>query len=307
MDVLIARDAPADLAALRRAAYDFAMPLNAQAILAHPFADIEQVLDDKACMLFALSIGVGSDPTDLAELPYVFEEELQVFPTLPIVLGHPGPWMANPAMGIDRQMLVHGTQRLELHAPLRPGAPFVARNRILELVDKGADSGAIIVTERTLCDKASGALLARIESGTFCRADGGFGGQRDLSHDFKPVPDRAADQECRMPTQPNQALWYRLNGDRNPLHASPAFAARAGFPRPILHGLCTYSIAAHALMKMAGAAARLRSIESRFTKPVFPGETIRVQAWNEPHGMAFRAHVDTRQAMVLDRGLATFA
>jgi acyl dehydratase len=281
------------------------MPLNSEAILSHVFAEQEQVLTDKDCMLFALSVGVGRDPMDEVELRYVYEEGLQVFPTQAIVLGHPGPWMADPRMGINRQMLVHGTQRLEFGAPLRPGAPFIARNRILELVDKG-DSGAIIVSERTLTDKASGALLARIESGTFCRADGGFGGQRQLSREFRAVPERAPDAGIDLPTDPNQALWYRLNGDRNPLHASPPFAAKVGFPRPILHGLCTYSVAAHGLMKLAGEGRSPRSIESRFSKPVYPGETLRVEAWNEEGGMAFRARAAARDVVVLDRGFATF-
>lgn len=282
------------------------MPLNAAAILAHPFQTHEQVLSEKDAMLFALSIGLGRDPMDANELRYVFEDDLQVFPTQPIVLGHPGPWMVDPVLGINRQMLVHGTQRLELHGDLRPGVPFIASNRVLELVDKGADSGGIIILERSLRDKQSGALLARIESGTFCRADGGFGGQRQVSREFRAVPERAADAGIEMPTQPNQALWYRLNGDRNPLHASPAFAAKAGFARPILHGLCTYSVAAHALMKL-NPGKRLTMIETRFSKPVFPGETIRLETWNEPSGVAFRARVDARDAVVLDRGFAEFA
>lgn len=282
------------------------MPLNADAILSHPFPEFEQVLSDKDCMLFALSIGLGRDPMDLEELPFVYEEGLKAFPTLPIVLGHPGPWMVDPKLGINRQMLVHGTQRLEVLSELRPGVPFLASNRILELVDKGADSGAIIVLERTLRDKASGAVLARIESGTFCRADGGFGGKRQLSREFRAVPERPGELSLDMPTDANQALWYRLNGDRNPLHASPAFAAKAGFPRPILHGLCTYSVAAHALMKLAGAERALRTVETRFSKPVFPGESIRVEAWREADGMAFRARVLAREAIVLDRGFATF-
>lgn len=282
------------------------MPLNAQAILAHRFDTYEQTISDTEAMMFALSIGMGRDPMDTEELAYVYEDDLKIFPALPIVLGHPGPWMANAALNINRQMLVHGTQRLEVHGAIRPGIAFLASNRVLELVDKGAESGAIIVLERTLRDKASGALLARIESGTFCRADGGFGGARQVSREFRAVPQRAPDAGIDMATQPNQALWYRLNGDRNPLHASPAFAAKAGFPRPILHGLCTYSVAAHGLMKLKPGRA-LKMIETRFSKPVFPGETIRIEAWDEPDGVAFRARVEAREAVVLDRGFAEFA
>jgi acyl dehydratase len=282
------------------------MPLNAQAILSHRFDTYEQVISDKDAMLFALSIGMGRDPMDAQELPYVFEEDLKIFPTLPIVLGHPGPWMVDPALGITRHMLVHGTQRLEVLGALRPGVPFIASNRVLELVDKGADGGGIIVLERTLRDAVSGEPLARLESGTFCRADGGFGGQRQLSREYKPVPDRAADAAIAMRTDPNQALWYRLNGDRNPLHASPAFAAKAGFPRPILHGLCSYSVAAHGLMKLQPGKT-LTAIECRFSKPVYPGETMQVDMWDEGQGVAFRASVPQRGVVVLDRGFAEFA
>ena len=282
------------------------MPLNAEAIFAHRFETYEQVISDKDAMLFALSVGMARDPMDAAELPYAYEEDLKIFPTFPIVLGHPGPWMLDEKLGINRQMLVHGTQRLEVHGALRAGTTLLASNRVVELVDKGSDSGGIIVLERTLRDKASGELLARVESGTFCRADGGFGGQRQLSREFRALPERQPDAAIELVTDPNQALWYRLNGDRNPLHASPEFAAKAGFPRPILHGLCTYSVAARGLLRLH-PGRDLKMIETRFSKSVFPGETIRVETWNEPAGVAFRARVDARDVTVLDRGFAEFA
>jgi acyl dehydratase len=279
------------------------MPLNSDAILAYPFETFEQSVSDRDCMLFALSVGLGRDPLDVDELPYVYEGALKVFPTQAIVLGHPGPWMAGPGLGINRQMLVHGTQRLELLADLVPDQPFLASNRVIELVDKGPEGGAIIVLERVLKDAATGALIARIESGTFCRADGGFGGSRVLSREFRTVPERKSDAMIEMSTDPRQALWYRLNGDRNPLHADPGFAASAGFPRPILHGLCTYSVAAHALLKLH-PGRRLRLLETRFSKPVYPGETVRVEAWALADGIAFQARAVERDVVVLDRGFA---
>jgi acyl dehydratase len=283
------------------------MPLNTEAIRAYPFVPIEQTLGDTECMLYALSVGVGRDSLDADEFPYVFEEDLQVFPSMPVVLGRPGFWMGTQGLGINPQMLVHGTQRLRVHRPLTVGAPFVAVNRVLEFVDKGADRGALVVTERTLHDKATGKLLASMEAGTFCRADGGFGGPRTPSYEFAAAPDRTPDALREMPTDANQALFYRLNGDRNPLHASLAFAKKAGFERPILHGLCTYGIATHALMQHAGSGSTLNAIEARFSSPVFPGETIRFEIWNKPDGVAFRALVDARRVVVLDRGLATLS
>jgi acyl dehydratase len=282
------------------------MPLNPEAIRSHPFAPIEETLTDTACMLYALSIGVGRDPLDADDLPYVYEDGLHVFPSMPVVLGRPGFWMGTPGLGINPKMVVHGTQRLRIHRPLMAGATFVAVNRVLELVDKGASGGAIIVTERTLHDKASGALLASMEAGNFCRTDGGFGGPRSPSHEFAAVPDRVPDASCEIPTVANQALYYRLNGDRNPLHASPAFAKQAGFDKPILHGLCSFGIATHTLIRHGGHGGPLRSIEARFSKPVFPGETIRFDMWNKPDGVAFRACASSTGMVVLDRGLATF-
>jgi acyl dehydratase len=213
--------------------------------------------------------------------------------------------MNDPSLGINQQMLVHGTQRLEVLGELRPGAPFVASNRVLELVDKGPDVGGVIVMERTLRDAATSGVIARMESGIFCRADGGFGGRREASREFRVVPAREPDAVVDMPTDPNQALWYRLNGDRNPLHASPDFAAKAKFKQPILHGLCTFAVAAHGLTQLHPDAG-LKSIEARFSKPVFPGETVRVESWKERDGVAFRARICDRDVVVLDRGFAEF-
>ncbi|CAN7769847.1 MaoC/PaaZ C-terminal domain-containing protein [Pseudorhodoferax sp. LjRoot39] len=284
------------------------MPLNPQAVLAHPFEPVEQTLTDTFCMLYALSLGVADDPMREDELRYVYEEGLRTFPTLPLVLGYAGTWFKEPQLGITPSMIVHGTQRMELHRPMPADARIVARHRNIEIADKGADKGAILITERRLCDKATGALFARLENGMFCRADGGFGGSAALSRDFEALPQRPADVEAVMPTTANQALYYRLSGDRNPLHASPSFASKAGFPRPILHGLCTFGIAAHALLRHSGEEAPLRALEARFSKPVFPGETLRFEIWREDAGhYAFRAHVDARKVVVLDRGRARFA
>lgn len=283
------------------------MPLNHDAVLGLQFQPIAQTLTDAECMLYALAIGVGTDPMREDELPYVFEENLRVFPTMPVVMGHPGTWYKQDGLGITFGMIVHGTQRIEIHRPIPAGGAIVVHNRNIEVADKGAEKGAIVVTERRIVDPATGHLLARVEHAMFCRADGGFGGRPGLTRDFAPLPERAPNLGIEMPTAPNQALYYRLAGDRNPLHASPAFAARAGFPRPILHGLCSFGIAAHALMRASGESAPLRLLETRFSKPVFPGETLRFEVWREGAGRyAFRAHVDARQAVVLDRGRAAF-
>ncbi|MBO9513251.1 MAG: MaoC family dehydratase N-terminal domain-containing protein [Variovorax sp.] len=264
---------------------------------------MEVRIREKDCLLYALSLGLGRDPLDENDLPYVYERGLQVLPTMAVVLGHPGPWFDDPRLGITKEMLVHGTQRLRIHQPLAADRPMVATNQVVDVVDKGREVGGIVVVRRRLFDAASKALIAEGESGVFCRADGGFGGHAALAHEFSAVPARGADAELTLQTEPHQALYYRLNGDMNPLHADPAVARRAGFPRPILHGLCTFGMAGVALQKSGGA---LRSIEARFSKPVFPGERIRLEMWREEAGVAFRAWVDAREAIVLDRGRATF-
>lgn len=279
------------------------MPLNADYILSRAFDPIETQISDRDVMFYALSIGLGRDSMDAHDLHYVFEKDLKVFPTMPIVVGHPGNWMIDPAAGITRTMVVHGAQRLSSFRALPVGGTVVTTNKVTAIWDKG-DKGAVMDLTRETFDKASGDLIARSESSVFCRADGGFGGPQGEGHAFLAVPDRAADRSVEVPTEPNMALLYRLNNDRNPLHAEPAFAARAGFARPILHGLATYGVAAVAVAKTFPNKV-LTAFETRFSKPVLPGETIAVDMWDEADVVAFRARVGEK--VVLDRGRAELA
>lgn len=273
-------------------------------LLDWPFEDIRQRYTERDAIFYALSIGVGADPMDERELRHVHEDGLRVFPTLPAVLCHPGPWMADPRAGIDRSMVVHGEQVIELHRPLPPAATVRGRTRVTGVVDKGKGRGALVYQERQLVDDATGEKLATLLQTSFCRADGGFGGPDGPVRPLTPVPEQAPDVVLEMPTQPNQALYYRLNADLNALHALPEAARRAGYPRPILHGMCTFGIAAHALLRDVPDAT-LRQIEARFSAPVFPGETISVEIWRRGDARHFRATVAARNAVVLDRGRAT--
>lgn len=279
------------------------MPLNAAAILGLELPEVEQSITDRDAMLYALSLGLSADPLDQAELAYTFERNLVVAPTLPVVIGHPGPWMADPALAITRNKIVHGSQQLRNLRPLPIDRPIIGRNKVTKLVDKG-EKGGLIVMSRELVDKAEGTLLATMESIIFARADGGFGGDSGGAPQFVPTPTRAADAEIDVPTRPDAALLYRLNGDRNPLHADPAFAERAGFPKPILHGLCTYGLAGVGILRSFGASTPILSIEARFAKPVFPGETVRFRFWHEEGRLLFEASVVERGVVVLDGGVA---
>jgi acyl dehydratase len=279
------------------------MVIDVARLLEWPFEDVRQRYSERDAIFYALSIGVGADPMNEGELRHVHEDALDVFPTLAAVLCHPGPWMADPRSGIDRSMVVHGEQVIELHRPLPPAATVRGRTRVTGVVDKGEGRGALVYQERRLVNDATGEPLATLLQTSFCRADGGFGGPQVAMHPLQPLPDGVPDTGLEMPTQPNQALLYRLNADLNPLHALPEAARKAGYPRPILHGMCSFGIAAHALLRDRPGAT-LRLIEARFSAPVFPGETITVEIWRRGAARHFRARVAARNAVVLNRGRA---
>ncbi|GAB1577782.1 MaoC/PaaZ C-terminal domain-containing protein [Bordetella petrii] len=271
------------------------------------FEDIRHRYDDKDTMLYALGIGLGHDPLDADQLRYVYERDLRAFPTLATVLAHPGFWMNDPRAGIDWVRLVHGEQRLALHAPLPASGTVVGKSRITHVIDKGADKGALVITERKLHDE-SGACLATLRQTTFCRGDGGLARSDDSPAPLAPAPTRAPDRQCSLAVAPNAALLYRLNADRNPLHADPEVARRAGYPQPILHGLCTYGMAAHAIVRSwcDYDAARLTSLDARFSAPVYPGETLQFDMWRGADGaLQFTVRAPARDVVVMSHGAAT--
>lgn len=266
---------------------------------------IECTVTDKDAMLYALSIGMSVDPLNAEELRYTYEKNLVVFPTMPLIMAHPGPWTRDPRTGVNYLKLVHGSQRLESFAPIEIGRKMIGINRVIGLEDKG-EKGAIMTLEREIKDAETGALISRAESASFCRADGGFGVNESSAAPFQKLPERAADTRIDMPTADNLALLYRLNQDRNPLHADPEIAKKAGFSKPILHGLATFGLAATALTRH-GNGKSLKAIEARFSRPVMPGETISVDIWDEGDEIAFRARIAARDVTVLDMGRARLA
>jgi acyl dehydratase len=266
---------------------------------------------ERETMLYALGIGMGADPGDAGQLSFVYERNLQVVPTMAAALGHPGPMWREPQIGADWARVVHGEEDLRLLKPLPARGAIRVRNSVVSLTDKGPAKGALAATLRELVDEASGELIARGRSVAFLRGDGGFsrtGGTSDPPPEpLAPVPGRAADAEVTLASLPQAGLIYRLFGDDNPLHADPDAARAAGFPRPILHGLCTYGMAAHALLRCCCGydASRLCRIAARFAAAVYPGDILRFELWRET-GMTvhFRAQVDARGVVVLDRGVA---
>jgi len=281
--------------------------INYDKLMAWPFEDVRHRYTKRDTMLYALGLGLGADPMDEAELRFVHENDLVALATLPVVLGYPGMWIRDPATGVDAVRLVHGEQSLVIHRHPAPEGEVIGRTKVTGIVDKGTGKGALIYTERRVLDAASGELLATLGSTTFCRADGGFGGP---SGPVKPVhepPTRAPDRQLDRKTPPGLALIYRLSGDYNPLHAEPALARSAGFERPILHGLASYGIAAFAVAQATagGDPARIASFETRFSSPVYPGETIRTELWIDGSTVSFRARVVERDVVVLNNGRAT--
>ncbi len=201
-------------------------------------------------------------------------------------------------------MMLHGEQKVELHKPLPAYGSFIAEGRTLGAWDKGKDKGAVVVNETTWSDE-KGEKVATLTMSMFARGDGGFGGPTEGQPEPHPTPTRAPDQSVDIATRPDQALLYRLNGDRNPLHSEPDFARRAGFPRPILHGLCTYGLTCRAVLQsvLDYDSDAILSHQVRFSSPVFPGEIVTVDLWRDGKQISFEARVKSREVTVIKNGL----
>jgi acyl dehydratase len=272
---------------------------------------------DKDVMLYALGIGLGADPMDEKELAFVYERGLKVVPTAATVLAAGGgggraaagreapplPAGHRPSQ-INFLMVVHGEQKVELHKPLPATGTFTAEGRTIGAYDKGEGKGAVIINETIWTDE-KGEKVATLTGSTFARGDGGFGGPSDGAPEPHAVPTRAADLSVDIATREDQALLYRLNGDRNPLHSDPDVAKRAGFPRPILHGLCTYGITCRAVLHAITDydADQILSHQARFSSPVFPGDVVTVDLWKDGKQISFEARVKARNVTVIKNGL----
>jgi acyl dehydratase len=264
--------------------------------------------DSKDALLYAIGVGAGlGDP--LQELEFTTENcegiEQQVLPTFAVLIASSG---TRRNLGdFDRALLVHAEQAFELHRPLPVAGTVRTTSTVTGIYDKG--SGALVVTENVAVDSETGEPLVTSRSGTFIRGEGGFGGPRGAGEPAWELPDRAPDQQVVRETRPEQALLYRLSGDRNPLHADPKFAARGGFSRPILHGLCTYGVTGRALLQALcdGDPARFSSMSGRFSRPVLPGDPLTVSIWLAADGRSalFRTTL-ADGTVVIDRGRMGF-
>lgn len=283
------------------------MPIDYDALKAFPFEDREHSYTERDTMLYALGVGLGHDPLDTRQLPFVYERDLTALPTMGVTIALAKPWLHRPESGITWSRMLHGEQAIEIHRPIPVAGTLVGETTMDEIVDKGPDKGALLYMSRTVRDKATGDAIFTSSQTLFCRADGGFGGPVTEARSVHTMPQRESDQSVDLPTVPQQALIYRLSGDTNPLHADPEAAAKGGFHRPILHGLCTFGIAGHAILRGVAdyRANTVRRLQARFASPVLPGETIRTDIWDEGSGsFSFRCTALERGIVVVNNGLA---
>lgn len=284
------------------------MPINPDAV-GSTSDPVSHSWDSKDAILYALGVGAGAvDPLD--ELAFTTENsngvEQQVLPTMAVVLGVGGGGAFASIGSFNPAMLVHGEQAIELHAPIPVRGEVETVGEITGIYDKG--KGALVEVRSVSTEVASGEPLFTTTMSAFIRGEGGFGGDRGPSGPKNPPPDRDPDHEQAYVTRTDQALIYRLSGDRNPLHSDPTFAAMGGFDRPILHGLCTYGFTGRALLHRlcGGDPARFRAMEGRFSSPVLPGERLTVRMWDTGAGEALFQTTGDDGRVVLDGGKLTY-
>ena len=288
------------------------MPIDPTAIGAVTEAQRTQ-WTDRDTMLYALGVGAGTE-----DLPFTTDNSheiaQQVLPTFAVICC-PAFGAATKVGSFNWGMLLHGSQEIRLHKPLPASGELSVVSEVADIQDKGEGKNAIIVMRGKGTDPATGELIAETLSTAVIRGEGGFGGQPGQRPVAPEFPDRDPDARITATTREDQALIYRLSGDRNPLHSDPWFAREmAGFPTPILHGLCTYGFAGRALLsELAGNdSAKLTAVGARFTSPVFPGETLTTSIWRtEPGRAVYRTEASgpdgSNQRIVLDDGTAEYS
>lgn len=279
------------------------MPFNLD-VVGKQFGPVDLTYDFQRVATYALGCGAGVDELDLL----LENRGPKVLPTFSVVPAHGPLVQALGGLGGNVLTLVHGTQKCTIHKPLPPAATLTTTATIKALYDKG--KGALAVFETNTVDQ-TGEAICDTEWGIFYRGEGGFGGERGPeAPDFTPPEGQAPDHVVEHVTLPTQALLYRLpSNDMNPIHSDPGIARKAGFDKPILHGLCTFGHAGRAAVNSlcGGDPTKLKSIEGRFSKPVFPGETIVTQLWSIADGEAyFVSGVAEREVGVITLGRVTF-
>ena len=279
------------------------MPLDYDSLMSTVENDLPFSYTDTESMLYALGIGMGRDPLNARELPYVYEqgETMMTVPTLATVLV---PEMFPVGLGWDYSQILHSEQRLRLYRPLPPAADLLVNKRVVDAFDRGPKLGALILLEAEARMASDDTVLFTMGCSIVARGDGGFGGPRGKGVPPHRPPRREPDLSCDIETRADQPLLYRLTGDRNPLHADPAQARSLGFDRPILHGLCTFGIACRAVLQTICEFdyTLIEAFDARFSAPVLPGDTITTDMWQDGNVVSFTCSVKERDAVVLRNG-----
>lgn len=282
------------------------MTLDYDRLMATTIVDLPFSYSDTETMLYALSVGFGRDPLNVDELAYVAESGggLKTLPSMATALV---PDMFPPDLGWDYSQVLHAEQRLKLFRPLPVAADLLINKRVVNVFDRGPNAGAMLLFEVEGRLAKSEAVLFSLGNTIIARGDGGFGGSPGKGPPPHRVPRREPDLACDIVTRRDQALLYRLNGDRNPLHSNPEAAKRVGFEVPILHGLCTYSVACHAILKTICAYDHtlISGFDARFSAPVLPGDTITTEMWQDGTIVSFQCTVKARNSTVIKNGKCT--
>jgi acyl dehydratase len=284
------------------------MPIDVDRALGAEFGAVEFSWTATNVQLYNLALGAGADPMDPRELSYVIDRTPQVLPTFGCVAATfneiEPPKISWPGVEIDLAKVLHASEQVAVPAALPPSGSARAVSRIVEVWDKA--KAAVVVLETSVTGTDGTPLWTQRRS-IFARGEGGFGGERGPStgESLAVAPDSAPDAEVDMPVLPQQALLYRLCGDRNPMHSDPEFAAAAGFPRPILHGLCTYGMTCKAMVDamLDADVAAVGSFGARFTGVAFPGETLKVGIWKDDHRLLARVVAPSRDDAVVLSGV----
>ena len=281
------------------------MPIDVSKVLGAELPASVTEWDADRVILYHLGVGAGVPPTDPNELSYTYENVLKVLPSFGVipVFGMLMGMMFVDGIQVNPMMILHGEQDLVLHRPLPTAAKVENTGRVAHIYDKG--KGALAVIEAETRD-AGGDLLCTNRFGAFIRGEGGFGGESGPAPGNTP-PDRQPDLVVESPTLPQQALLYRLSGDKNPLHADPAMAALGGFDRPILHGLCSFGMVCKAVVDRAldGSVERVARYQVRFSGVVFPGETLVTSMWQEGDRIVIATKTKERDSAVISNAAIT--
>lgn len=283
------------------------MAIDYDNLMATSETDKESAYTEQESILYALGVGFGEDPMDQKELPYVYEMNgLKIVPTMASML------MTSDFLsdcGWDYSQVLHGEQRLELYRPLPAAAQLLTNRRVSAVYDRGQRRGARIQVEAEVRLARDDTVLFTLGSTLIARGDGGFGGEPGNGELPHSLPKREPDLSCDIHTRPDQALLFRLSGDRNPLHADPEVAKSVGFPGPVMHGRCTAGIACRAILRTICDYdfTLVTGFDVRFSAPVFPGDTITTEMWQDRNVISFRCRVKERNSIVINNGKCTLA